>query len=203
MMITAQLCQLEEFAAHDYPHCFEDLKDSLESSMNTLNSPTPVRNRNSDIRDPSCSGNSNCPKQRSSIENIRIELSRATCQICKALVAAHRGPPSFTSAASVSPSAAAVRPELVEHCARNALRAILSISGSRDGSELALCEALLRAEEMPQVARWHRKDLVPAALAAWRSALQALARARERRADAGAGGRSVREPTTGGVGGEE
>jgi hypothetical protein len=39
---------------------------------------------------------------------------------------------------------------------------------------MALCAALIEREALPQAGRWHRRDLVPGATAAWRAVIRAL-----------------------------
>jgi hypothetical protein len=39
---------------------------------------------------------------------------------------------------------------------------------------LRACAALVAAEVLPQAARWHRRDLSPSLVAAWRAALRAI-----------------------------
>jgi hypothetical protein len=100
--------------------------------------------------------------------------------MCKTLLAWHRSGPA-TPAHAAHGSAAATPPQLVAHCACQALAAIQSAGGAGDGRGAAAararaCAALLEAEALPQAARWHRRDLVPALLAAWRAVLRALAR---------------------------
>jgi hypothetical protein len=76
-------------------------------------------------------------------------------------------------------SASIVPLECVAHCARLALAAIRAACDGGDGwdaSRARACAALLETEAMPQAARWHRRDLVPALLAAWRAVLRSLAR---------------------------
>ena len=46
--------------------------------------------------------------------------------------------------------------------------------GALDPSLLRLCAALIEAEVLPQSARWHRRDLSPALVAAWRAVLRAV-----------------------------
>ena len=48
-------------------------------------------------------------------------------------------------------------------------------AGAR-GWRLEMCAALIEAEALPQAARWHRRDLVPAAAAVLRAVLRAVRR---------------------------
>ena len=174
MMITAELRPMDAFVVQHFPDCRDELPDPIESSMNSQISSKSMVNRKERLDTSGFSSNPmNIQPATHVKDSIRLSLSRTSCQICKTLATAYRRP-------ATESDATAVRSVVVEQCARAALRSVLEICGGRDGAELVLCEALLRAEEMPQVGRWHRRDLVPAALAAWNSALQAIARARQR-----------------------
>jgi hypothetical protein len=103
--------------------------------------------------------------------------------MCKTLLAAHKNG-SVTSAnippAAIEPTSG-VPLQLVAHCARQALPAIQAAcccgrGGGWNAARARACAALLEAEALPQAARWHRRDLVPALLAVWRAVLRALAR---------------------------
>ena len=95
--------------------------------------------------------------------------------MCITLIAAQK-----SDAASYANILSAVEPtscvpvELVARCARQALAAIPA--DTWDASRVRACVTLLEAEVIPQAVRWHRRDLVPALLAAWRAVVRALAR---------------------------
>ncbi len=107
-------------------------------------------------------------------------LSARHPQICKTLLAQHKNgwaPPAHVPSA-IEPTPGAPL-ELVAQCARQALAAIQAACGGGDGwdaERARVCATLLEAEALPQAARWHRRDLVPALLAVWRAVLRALAR---------------------------
>ncbi len=103
--------------------------------------------------------------------------------MCKALLAAHKArAPAPADPPPAAAPAASVPPALVAACARQALATILAAGsgGGRsavwDAARARACAALLEAEALPQAARWHRRDLVPALLAAWAAVRRALAR---------------------------
>ncbi len=102
--------------------------------------------------------------------------------MCKILLAAHKNAPATPADAPAAIEPASGAPlALVAHCARHALSAIAIRAAcwggdGRDAGRARACAAMLEAEALPQAARWHRRDLVPALLAAWRAVLRALAR---------------------------
>ncbi len=55
------------------------------------------------------------------------------------------------------------------------VRQICTIDAILDPHLLRMCAALVSAEVLPQAARWHRRDLAPGLIAAWRAALRAIA----------------------------
>ena len=71
--------------------------------------------------------------------------------------------------------------ELVARCARKALAAVRAAcddgAGGWDAGRAGLITWLVEAEALPQAGRWHRRDLAPALMAAWRAVLRALAAA--------------------------
>ncbi len=100
--------------------------------------------------------------------------------MCKSLLAAQNNAPLACTDAppAIEPTSGAPL-HLVARCARQALTAIQAACAGADGWDAArgrACAALLEAETLPQAARWHRRDLVPALLATWRAVLRALAR---------------------------
>jgi len=91
--------------------------------------------------------------------------------MCKTLLSSH-------SKCAIDP-ASGLPLELIALCARQALVAVHAACCGPDGWDAGhaqACAAVLEAETLPQAARWHRRDLVPALLAAWRAVLRALAR---------------------------
>ena len=69
-------------------------------------------------------------------------------------------------------------PRFVHRCARKLLDAVrhaCTTAGELDPALLCLCASLIAAEVLPQSARWHRRDLSPALLSAWRAVLRATA----------------------------
>ena len=94
----------------------------------------------------------------------------------KFLIAAHSDfLAASTSSAERNPDSPspAITPVLIAQCGRTALAAIRMASGG-DPRWLALCAAVIEREALPQAGRWHRRDLVPAATAAWRAVVRAL-----------------------------
>ncbi len=68
--------------------------------------------------------------------------------------------------------------EQIAYHARTLLAAVRQActSGSAlDPRRLLMCAALVETEELPQAARWHRRDLAPGLVAAWRAVLRAIA----------------------------
>ncbi len=55
------------------------------------------------------------------------------------------------------------------------VRQVCSYGGVPSRQRLRMCAALVSAEVLPQAARWHRRDLAPGLIAAWRAALRAIA----------------------------
>ncbi len=122
--------------------------------------------------------------------------------MCKTLLAAQKNERVTCADASpaTEPSCRGAPPQLVAHCARQALAAVRAACGGSDGWDAGLaraCAALLEAEALPQAARWHRRNLVPALLAAWRAVLRALQDAR--RAAPAAMPPPARQPVTAAV----
>jgi PAS domain S-box-containing protein len=155
------------------------------SLCNTASSPEELSRA---VLHPSSKTAESAAEQPNLRESLRIDLSRASCQICKALIVADKAREQLHLGYMGD---AARKQQLQCACSKIALTTLLRLCSGRDGAELALCEAILRAEELPQVGRWHRRDLAPAAIAAWQAALDAFARARERSSSGGSGsGRS-------------
>ena len=111
-------------------------------------------------------------------------------QICKTLLAQYRdGPPPQPPAAlagspirgeaAVLAATGGVPLELVASCARNALAAVRAAcddgAGGWDAGRAGLVTWLVETEALPQAGRWHRRDLAPALVAAWRAVVRALA----------------------------
>jgi hypothetical protein len=103
--------------------------------------------------------------------------------VCKSLIAAHKdllalGSQSDSDSVLLSSqgSSNVVTPALVARCARTALATVRAACGGGSGDPrlLALCAALIEREALPQAGRWHRRDLVAGATAAWRAVLRAL-----------------------------
>ncbi len=68
--------------------------------------------------------------------------------------------------------------EQIEHHASTlliAVRQACTIDSVIDPRRLLMCAALVADEELPQAARWHRRDLAPGLIAAWRAVLRTIA----------------------------
>ncbi len=128
-------------------------------------------------------------------ENLHIQLSRTSSQICKSLIAEHRNHANrnFMDVSmegadrSTTATEGWMNPEFVARCACEALSsvrvtcAVASCSshgggGALDSVLLGICASLVEAEVLPHAARWHRRDLVPALAAVWRAVLRAIVR---------------------------
>ncbi len=103
-------------------------------------------------------------------------------QVCKQLIVAHKlhlaSNRKGTTEQISSITTASCSHEQIAHHARTLLFAVYHActSGSAlDPRRLLMCSALVAAEELPQAARWHRRDLAPGLIAAWRAVLRAIA----------------------------
>ncbi len=102
--------------------------------------------------------------------------------MCKTLLAAHKSGlvSAPTDSSTAIEPASGVPLDLVKHCARQTLAAIQpacrSVGGGWDAALARACARRLEVEALPQAARWHRRDLVPALLTTWRAVLRALPR---------------------------
>mmetsp|Transcript_13055 Transcript_13055/g.27901 ORF Transcript_13055/g.27901 Transcript_13055/m.27901 type:complete len:222 (-) Transcript_13055:305-970(-) len=117
---------------------------------------------------------------------LRITLSRASCQVCKLLIAAHKAHFASCNAKGIEQdfvcpiipnTEAANASEPTSSCIRILLAAVRQACTSNsalDPRRLLMCAELVAAEELPQAARWHRRDLAPGLIAAWRAVLRAL-----------------------------
>ncbi len=97
-------------------------------------------------------------------------------QACKHLITAHNSE-AATSAGPTNKGRSASA-EIVARCANILLadvRQACSYGGVPSQRRLCMCAALVSAEVLPQAARWHRRDLAPYLIAAWRAALRAIA----------------------------
>ena len=82
---------------------------------------------------------------------------------------------------------------LIARCASSGASQVIGLCDAGTGGcggaawRLRLCAALIEQEVIPQAARWHRRDLSPALLAAWHAVLTALREATAAAAAAAAG----------------
>jgi hypothetical protein len=84
----------------------------------------------------------------------------------------------FQNAQNKTDIEAASSNEQIAHNARTLLSAVrqaCSSGSALDPRRLLMCAELVAAEELPQAARWHRRDLAPGLIAAWRAVLRAIA----------------------------
>jgi hypothetical protein len=114
------------------------------------------------------------------------DLDMCYLQVCKTLISAHKDYLASCKAdgaerdfirAIIPGTDAENAPEPMARCVRILLAAVRQActSGSTlDPRRVLMCAALVAAEELPQAARWHRRDLAPGLIAAWRAALAVL-----------------------------
>ena len=130
-----------------------------------------------------------CKSAEEATDKLRCLLSRASCQICKALLASEKDMKAFNAAHPTTAAVTAPPPplgmgdmplELIARCARQALVSIRSAcddgGGGLDGARAAMALRLVEAEVLPQAGRWHRRDLAPMLEATWRAVFRALRR---------------------------
>jgi hypothetical protein len=120
-----------------------------------------------------------CRARRAEAEQFRIQISRASCQVCKTLHSIHKEYASPHNEGNVNNNVTWIpKPEIIARCARTALAAVRGSACCGDAADLsrrlAMCASLIEREALPQAGRWHRRDLVPAATAAWRAVLRAI-----------------------------
>ena len=148
----------------------------------------------SNINSTQLTTSATCKSAEEATDKLRCLLSRASCQICKALLASEKdmraahsnaAPPTTAAAtpihqATPPPVMGGMPLELIARCARQALVSIRSAcddgGGGLDGARAAMALRLVEAEVLPQAGRWHRRDLAPALEATWWAVVRALRR---------------------------
>ncbi len=125
------------------------------------------------------------PNQELKVKNATNDHITTKCsQACKALIAAYTKHHASCKSSgiehdfvcSISLETESVEP--LSSCIRILLAAVrqaCTIDSVIDPHRLLMCAALVADEELPQAARWHRRDLAPGLIAAWRAVLRAIA----------------------------
>ena len=104
-------------------------------------------------------------------------------QMCKLLISAHKADelPAFEQFECSAASGSTDKYRLVARCARMGADDVRYLcndnirSAEESRQRLRRCATLIEREVIPHAARWHRRDLSPLLVAAWRAVLRALA----------------------------
>ena len=103
--------------------------------------------------------------------------------MCKLLISAHKTnlDATFEQSESATTYGSTEQYRLVARCARMGADDVRYLcndnirSAEESRQRLRRCATLIEREVIPHAARWHRRDLSPLLVAAWRAVLRALA----------------------------